>query len=171
MSPEYLDRFGGIGRLYGQLGLERLSKAHVCVVGIGGVGSWSAEALARSGVGVITLIDMDDICVTNTNRQIHTLAYTVGQLKVDAVAERILCINPDCQVNAVMQFVTEKNMHVLIQGYDYVIDCIDSVKRKAALNAQCKRNKIHILTTVAAGGQTESTQIQLTDINNSTNVP
>src|SRR5690554_5817095 len=81
MESAYIDRFGGIGRLYGVIGLERLSQAHVCVVGIGGVGSWAAEALARSGVGAITLIDMDDICVTNTNRQIHTLANTVGQLK------------------------------------------------------------------------------------------
>ncbi|SRR5690554_2136 len=171
MESAYIDRFGGIGRLYGVIGLERLSQAHVCVVGIGGVGSWAAEALARSGVGAITLIDMDDICVTNTNRQIHTLANTVGQLKVDAVAERILGINPDCQVNAVMQFVTEKNMHELIQGYDYVIDCIDSVKSKAALIAHCKRNKIRIVTTGAAGGQIDPTQIQITDINKTTNDP
>lgn len=171
MSPEYLDRFGGIGRLYGQLGLERLSKAHVCVVGIGGVGSWSAEALARSGVGAITLIDMDDICVTNTNRQIHTLTNTIGQLKVDAVAERLLAINPECQVHAVMDFVTEKNMTELIQNFDYVIDCIDSVKSKAALIAHCKRNKIRIVTTGAAGGQIDPTQIQITDLNKTTNDP
>lgn len=171
MSPEYLDRFGGIGRLYGQLGLERLSKAHVCVVGIGGVGSWSAEALARSGVGAITLIDMDDICVTNTNRQIHTLTHTVGQLKVDAVAERILAINPECRVHAVMDYVTEKNMAELIQNFDYVIDCIDSVKSKAALIAHCKRNKIRIVTTGAAGGQIDPTQIQITDLNKTTNDP
>src|SRR5690554_3891951 len=105
MSPEYLDRFGGIGRLYGALGLERLSQARVCVVGIGGVGAWAAEALARSGVGAITLIDMDDICVTNTNRQIHTLTHTIGQLKVEVVGERIQAINPDCNVKTVMDFV------------------------------------------------------------------
>ncbi|MAY00594.1 MAG: tRNA cyclic N6-threonylcarbamoyladenosine(37) synthase TcdA, partial [Oceanospirillaceae bacterium] len=106
MTPAYLDRFGGIGRLYGREGLQRLHDAHVCVVGIGGVGSWAAEALARSGIGAITLIDMDDICVTNTNRQIHALNSTVGQLKTDAVAERLRGINPDCQVDAVMAFVT-----------------------------------------------------------------
>ena len=108
MTPAYLDRFGGIGRLYGREGLQRLHDAHVCVVGIGGVGSWAAEALARSGIGAITLIDMDDICVTNINRQIHALNSTVGQLKTDAVAERLRGINPDCQVDAVMAFVTEK---------------------------------------------------------------
>lgn len=171
MSPEYLDRFGGIGRLYGALGLERLSQAHVCVVGIGGVGSWAAEALARSGVGAITLIDLDDICITNTNRQIHTLNHTVGQLKVDAVAERIAAINPECNVHALMEFVTEKNCHELIQGYDYVIDCIDSVKSKAALIAHCKRQKIRIVTTGAAGGQIDPTQIQVTDLNKTTNDP
>ncbi len=171
MSPEYLDRFGGIGRLYGQLGLERLSKAHVCVVGIGGVGSWAAEALARSGIGAITLIDMDDICVTNTNRQIHTLTNTIGQLKVDAVAERIIAINPECQVKAVMDFVTEKNLHELITNYDYVVDCIDSVKSKAALIAHCKRQKIRVVTTGAAGGQIDPTQIQITDLNKTTNDP
>lgn len=171
MSPAYLDRFGGIGRLYGVLGLERLSKAHVCVVGIGGVGSWAAEALARSGIGAITLIDMDDICVTNTNRQIHTLSNTIGKLKVDAVAERILAINPECQVNAVMQFVTEKNIQELIQNFDYVVDAIDSVKSKAALIAYCKRQKIRIVTTGAAGGQIDPTQIQITDLNKTTNDP
>lgn len=171
MTPEYLDRFGGIGRLYGVLGLERLCVAHVCVVGIGGVGSWAAEALARSGLGAITLIDMDDICVTNTNRQSHALSNTVGQLKVDVVAERILAINPECQVQAKMQFVTEKNMSELIQGFDYVIDCIDSVKSKAALIAHCKRNKIRVVTTGAAGGQIDPSQIQITDLNKTTNDP
>lgn len=172
MSPDYLDRFGGIGRLYGVAGLQRLHDAHVCVVGIGGVGSWAAEALARSGIGAITLIDMDDICVTNTNRQIHALDGEVGKLKVDVVAERIRRINPGCQVTAKMEFVTEKNQHELIHaGFDYVVDCIDSVKSKAALIAHCKRNKIRIVTTGAAGGQTDPTQIQVADLNKTFNDP
>ncbi|MAK90976.1 MAG: tRNA cyclic N6-threonylcarbamoyladenosine(37) synthase TcdA [Oleibacter sp.] len=172
MTPAYLDRFGGIGRLYGREGLQRLHDAHVCVVGIGGVGSWAAEALARSGIGAITLIDMDDICVTNINRQIHALNSTVGQLKTDAVAERLRGINPDCQVDAVMAFVTEKNMSELIHsGFDYIIDCIDSVKSKAALIAHCKRRKIRIVTTGAAGGQIDPTQIQIGDLNKTFNDP
>ncbi|MFY9179101.1 MAG: ThiF family adenylyltransferase, partial [Venatoribacter sp.] len=122
----YLDRFGGIGRLYGVQGLERIAAAHVCVVGIGGVGSWAAEALARSGIGAITLIDMDDICVTNTNRQLHALDGEIGKLKVEVIAERIRRINPDCQVQAVMEFVTENNVAELITpAFSYVIDCID----------------------------------------------
>jgi len=172
VTSQYLDRFGGIGRLYGRDGLQRLHDAHVCVVGIGGVGSWAAEALARSGIGAITLIDMDDICVTNTNRQIHAMKGTVGQLKTDVVAERLRAINPDCDVQPVMAFVTEKNMAELIHpGFDYVIDCIDSVKSKAALIVHCKRNKIRIVTTGAAGGQTDPTQIQIGDLNKTFNDP
>ncbi|WP_419811007.1 tRNA cyclic N6-threonylcarbamoyladenosine(37) synthase TcdA [Bacterioplanoides sp.] len=172
LSRDYLDRFGGIGRLYGADGLLRLQQAHVCVVGIGGVGSWAAEALARSGIGEITLIDMDDICVTNTNRQIHTLNNTVGQLKTDAVAERLKAINPDIVVHSKMAFVTANNQQELIYpGMDYVIDCIDSVKNKAALIAHCKRNKIRIITTGAAGGQSDPTQIQIGDLNKTFNDP
>lgn len=168
----YLDRFGGIGRLYGVQGLERIAAAHVCVVGIGGVGSWAAEALARSGIGAITLIDMDDICVTNTNRQLHALDGEIGKLKVEVIAERIRRINPDCQVQAVMEFVTENNVAELITPtFSYVIDCIDSLKSKAALVAHCKRQKIKIITTGAAGGQLDPTQIQITDLNKTTNDP
>lgn len=172
MTPAYLDRFGGIGRLYGAAGLARLQAAHVCVVGVGGVGSWAAEALARSGIGEITLIDMDDICITNSNRQIHALEGNIGRLKVEALAERIRQINPECRVHALMEFVTEKNQAELIHsGLDYVLDCIDSVKSKAALIAHCKRNKIRIVTTGAAGGQSDPTLIQVADLNKTFNDP
>ncbi|HBS42399.1 MAG TPA: tRNA cyclic N6-threonylcarbamoyladenosine(37) synthase TcdA [Oceanospirillales bacterium] len=172
LTSAYLDRFAGIGRLYGAAGLERLHAAHVCVIGIGGVGSWAAEALARSGIGRITLIDMDDICVSNTNRQIHTLGSTVGQLKTDAVAERIRGINPECEVVSHMAFITANNLGELItDDMDYVVDCIDSVKNKAALIAYCKRRKIRIITTGAAGGQTDPTQIQIGDLNKTFNDP
>ena len=134
--------FGGIARLYGQQGLERLQHAHVAVVGIGGVGSWAAEALVRSGVGEITLIDLDDICVTNTNRQVHTLNNTVGQSKVRVMAERLLAINPECTVHAIEDFVTESNLAELLHTrLDHVLDCIDSLVPKAALISWCKRNK------------------------------
>lgn len=172
LSQGYLDRFSGIGRLYGVQGLQRLQNSHVCVVGIGGVGSWTAEALARSGVGAITLIDMDDICVTNTNRQIQALDSSVGRLKVDVVAERLRAINPDIQLTVHMAFVTANNQHELISpALDYVVDCIDSVKNKAALIAYCKRQKIRIVTTGAAGGQSDPAQVQIADLNKTYNDP
>jgi tRNA A37 threonylcarbamoyladenosine dehydratase len=166
MSDDYLDRFGGIGRLYGVEGLERLHLAHVCIVGIGGVGSWAAEAIARSGVGAITLIDMDDLCVTNTNRQLPAMDGNTGRLKIEVMAERIKAINPECEITCVMDFVTEKNMRTLVHaGFSYVIDCIDSAKSKAALIAHCHINKIRIVVTGAAGGQIDPTQIQIIDVN------
>lgn len=172
VSLGYLDRFAGIGRLYGTVGLQRLQAAHVCVVGIGGVGSWAAEALARSGVGAITLIDMDDICITNSNRQLPAMTSTVGQLKVEAMAQRILDINPECRVQPLMDFVTVQNIETLITTqFDYVVDCIDSVKNKAALLAHCKRHKIRVVTTGAAGGQMDPAQIQVADLNKTNNDP
>ncbi|MFO6424127.1 tRNA cyclic N6-threonylcarbamoyladenosine(37) synthase TcdA [Motilimonas sp. KMU-193] len=158
-------RFGGIARLYGANALQGFKQAHVCVIGIGGVGSWAAEALARSGIGQISLIDMDDICTTNTNRQIHALATTVGQQKIDAMAERIVAINPECQVHCIDDFVSKDNLFELINNdFDYVIDAIDSVRAKAALIAHCKRNKVPIITMGGAGGQIDPTQIQLGDL-------
>lgn len=150
----------------------RLKNAHVCVVGVGGVGTWAAEALVRSGIGAITLIDMDDICITNTNRQVPALDGQVGQLKVDSMAERLKAINPECDITTVMDFVTVKNMQNLIDDrFSYVIDCIDSVKNKAALIAHCKRNKIRIVVTGAAGGQIDPTQISMIDVNKCYNDP
>ena len=136
MKAEYLQRFGGIARLYGQGALGSFSQASVCVVGIGGVGSWAAEALARAGINQITLIDMDDICITNTNRQIHAMQGTVGRLKTEVMAERIRAINPDCEVIEVDDFVTADNLDEHIKReFDYVVDAIDSVKAKVALIA------------------------------------
>ena len=124
-------RFGGIARLYGRDGLARLQAAHVAVVGIGGVGSWAAEALARSGVGEISLFDLDDVCVTNTNRQVHAIEGTVGKAKVEVMAERIRAINPACVVHAVADFVTRETMaEYITEQLDAVIDCIDSVAAK-----------------------------------------
>ncbi|MCO4799351.1 MAG: tRNA cyclic N6-threonylcarbamoyladenosine(37) synthase TcdA [Colwelliaceae bacterium] len=162
---EYQLRFGGIARLYGQTGAQTIQKAHFCVIGIGGVGSWAAEALARNGIGEITLIDLDDICTTNINRQIHALSDTIGDSKVDVMAERIKQINPECKVNCIEDFVTEDNLFDLMsKNYDYVIDAIDSVKIKTAIIAHCKRNKLPLITIGGAGGQTDPSQIQLTDL-------
>ncbi|GHE78872.1 tRNA cyclic N6-threonylcarbamoyladenosine(37) synthase TcdA [Thalassotalea profundi] len=161
----YQERFGGIIRLYGVSAVEKLQQAHFCVIGIGGVGSWVAEALARTGVGQLTLIDLDDICTTNTNRQIHALTSTIGESKVDVMATRIKEINPDCQVNCIEDFVTLDNLAEIIdKKFDYVIDAIDSVNVKTALIAHCKRQKISIMTIGGAGGQTDPSQIQVTDL-------
>nr|WP_086939101.1 tRNA cyclic N6-threonylcarbamoyladenosine(37) synthase TcdA [Thaumasiovibrio occultus] len=164
-SEQYDQRFGGTRRLYGNSEVEILRASHVCVIGIGGVGSWAAEALARSGVGEITLIDMDDVCVTNINRQLHAMTDTVGQSKIEVMAARIAQINPECQVHLIDDFITPENVAEHIDGrYDYVLDAIDSMKPKAALLAHCKRHKYKVITTGGAGGQTDPTQIQIADL-------
>jgi len=161
----YEQRFGGIGRLYGTDALTRLRQAHICVIGIGGVGSWAVEALARSGVGKITMIDMDDICVTNINRQIHALTGNIGQLKTEVMQQRVKLINPECDINVVDDFISAENLSQYLRAeYDYVIDAIDNVKTKAALIAYCKRHKIKIITVGGAGGQTDPSQIQIADL-------
>nr|WP_298140244.1 tRNA cyclic N6-threonylcarbamoyladenosine(37) synthase TcdA [uncultured Pseudomonas sp.] len=165
-------RFAGIARLYGREGAERLAAAHVAVVGIGGVGSWVAEALARSGVGEISLFDLDDVCLSNTNRQLHALDSTIGQAKVEVMASRIRAINPACVVHAVADFVTRETMaEYITEQLDAVVDCIDSVNAKAALIAWCKRRKIQVVTTGGAGGQIDPTQIQVGDLNKTWNDP
>ncbi|WP_263141485.1 tRNA cyclic N6-threonylcarbamoyladenosine(37) synthase TcdA [Pseudomonas sp. RIT-PI-AD] len=165
-------RFGGIARLYGRDGLRRLTQARVAVVGIGGVGSWAAEALARSGVGELALFDLDDVCVSNTNRQAHALQGNVGRAKVEVMAERIRAINPACQVRAVADFVTRESMaEHITEDFDCVLDCIDSVAAKAALIAWCKRRKIQIVTTGGAGGQIDPTQVRVADLNKTFNDP
>ncbi|HIF9232593.1 TPA: tRNA cyclic N6-threonylcarbamoyladenosine(37) synthase TcdA [Photobacterium damselae] len=164
-SDSYNQRFGGTRRLYGNSEVEILRASHVCVIGVGGVGSWAAEALARSGIGEITLIDMDDVCVTNINRQIHAMTGTVGQSKIEVMAQRIALINPECKVNLIDDFITPENLAEYIgPQFDYVLDAIDSMKPKAALLAYCKRHKIKVITTGGAGGQTDPTQIQIADL-------
>lgn len=164
-TEQYQQRFSGTRRLYGTNELQILQNAHICVIGIGGVGSWAVEALARSGIGQLTLIDMDDVCVTNVNRQIHAMTGTIGQSKIDVMANRVKAINPDCQVNLIDDFISEDNIAQYIsKEFDYVLDAIDSIKPKTALIAYCKRNKIKIITTGGAGGQTDPTQIQVADL-------
>ncbi|MEE2025668.1 tRNA cyclic N6-threonylcarbamoyladenosine(37) synthase TcdA [Alkalimonas sp. NCh-2] len=165
-------RFAGIARLYGVKALAHFQQAHVCVIGIGGVGSWAAEALVRSGVGRITLIDLDDICVSNTNRQLHTTCDTIGRDKVAVMAERLRAIWPGCLVNEVSDFISKDNLFELITpDMDYVVDAIDSVAAKVALLAHCKRQKIPVICTGGAGGQLDPTQIQVADLTQTTNDP
>lgn len=173
---DYETRFGGISRLYGNQESNWLQAAHFCVVGIGGVGTWVAEALVRSGIGHITLIDLDDICTTNTNRQIHANSTTIGQAKVDVMAQRLLLINPECQVNCIEDFVTADNLFEVFgtKGqlkFDLVIDAIDSINAKTAMIAHCKRNKLPIVVTGGAGGQIDPSAIQYGDLAKTTHDP
>jgi tRNA threonylcarbamoyladenosine dehydratase len=157
--------FGGTRRLYSELGVKRLSNSKVMIIGVGGVGSWVAEALARSAVGKIVLVDLDDICVTNTNRQAHTLNNTIGQLKVAAMAERIRSINSQCEVVQIVDFINKDNVQQLIsQDLDYVVDAIDNARVKAAIIKYCKRNKIKIITVGGAGAQVDPLKIQVADL-------
>jgi len=162
--PDYERRFGGVERLYGTGALARATAAHVVVVGIGGVGSWAVEALARSGIGRLTLIDLDHLAESNINRQVHALGSTLGAAKVLAMRERVAAINPACVVDPVEEFVDERNPPALIAACDAVIDAIDHVRAKAALIAHCRRAGIRIVTTGAAGGRTDPTRIEVIDL-------
>ncbi len=164
MSPYEL-RFSGIGRLYGQKAWQRFQTSHIAIVGIGGVGSWTAEALARSGVARITLIDLDDVCITNTNRQAHALADTVGREKVAVMAERLRLINPECDVRTMSEFFTAQTAETLLApSYDLVIDAIDSLQNKCLLIASCWQRKIPLVTVGGAGGRQDPTQIRCDDL-------
>lgn len=159
-------RFGGIARLYGAQGLARFRQAHVCVVGVGGVGSWIVEALARSAIGAITMIDLDNLAESNVNRQIHALTDTLGKAKVTALHERIVQINPFCRVTEVEDFLTPDNVAEMIPvgQFDYVIDAIDNVRAKVALIAYCRQHKIPMITSGGAGGQIDPTKIEIRDL-------
>ena len=158
-------RFGGVSRLYGETALRRFEAAHICVVGIGGVGSWAAEALARSAVGKITLIDLDMVAESNVNRQIHALDNEYGKAKVDAMAARIRLINPDCDVRCVEDFVTPDNLQsIFTADFNFVIDAIDQVRVKSAMIAWCKEHQLPIITAGAAGGKLDPTRIEIADL-------
>jgi tRNA threonylcarbamoyladenosine dehydratase len=164
-EADFERRFGGIARLYGNEALQRFRQAHVCVVGIGGVGSWAAEALARSAVGSITLIDLDNVAESNVNRQIQALGDEFGKAKVTAMAERIHDINPQCQVTQIEEFVTPNNLDVMLGGgYDFIIDAIDSARTKAAMIAWCKRRKVKLIVSGGAGGRVDPAQIRMADL-------
>ncbi len=172
MSTDYLRRFAGIGKLYGAQRLDIFANSHVLVIGLGGVGSWAAEALVRSGIGQITLIDMDDICISNTNRQIHTTQATLGQLKTRVMASRLRDIHPHCQITEIDDFITPDNLTDYVRhDVDFVIDGIDSARVKIALIIHCRRQKIPLIVSGGAGGQTDPSQVQCTDITRAFNDP
>ena len=165
MRQDLRERFAGIDRLYGRGAVERLATRHVAVVGLGGVGSWAAEALARTAVGRLTLVDADDLCVSNTNRQLPAVAGQYGRAKVEAMAERCRAINPAIEVEPVASFLTQSNMDELLdRGYDLVVDACDSFRTKVVAIAWCRRRKQPVITVGSAGGRTDPTQVRVRDL-------
>lgn len=172
MDADLQRRFGGLARLYGVDGAARIRSAHVAVVGIGGVGSWTAEALARSGVGHLTLIDLDNVAESNINRQIHALTETVGKAKVEAMRERIAQINPACLVHCIEDFVEPENWpKILPAGVDAVIDACDQVKAKLAMAQWARRNKRLFISVGAAGGKRLAHKVEVDDLSQTTHDP
>ena len=165
-----MERFGGIARLYGDAGLDKFSHSHVCVVGIGGVGSWIVESLARSGIGAITMVDLDEICVSNINRQLHAMDGEIGRQKTTAMAQRIKSINPSCRVECIESFFTARNADsILDHGFDYVIDAIDRVKEKSLLLAGCHQRNTPVFCCGGAGGLRDPSQIICDDLSRAYN--
>jgi tRNA A37 threonylcarbamoyladenosine dehydratase len=164
-SEDYLARFGGFGRLYGAAALERMRSSHICVVGIGGVGSWVVEALARSGVGALTIVDADDVCVTNINRQLPALTDTLGRPKVAVMAERVRLISPSCQVEARAEFYTKSNSdELLAPPFDFVMDCMDRMSIKSHIIHECRRLGRRVLTCGSAGGRRDPSAVRASDL-------
>lgn len=170
LSSDYLDRFSGLARLYGTDALPKMRRSHVAIMGIGGVGSWTAEALARSGVGRITLIDLDDICVTNTNRQLPALHGQIGRPKVTAMAERMRLINPEIFVEETIAFFTPGTVERLLEpAYNCVIDCIDDARLKALLVASCLSRNLPLVVAGGAGGKQNPAAVKVADLAFATN--
>ena len=165
MTKNYEARFGGIRRLFGVNGQERLKQAHVCVVGIGGVGSWAVEALARTGVGAITLVDLDDVCISNVNRQLHAVTGEFGKPKIIVMTQRVLAINPDCHVHALHSLFTKSTAdEILATRYDGLLDAIDSPSLKALLIARSREGGIPVVTTGGAGGRRDPAAVRVEDM-------
>lgn len=165
LDPAWLERFAGVDRLYGAGTVAQLAARRVAVVGMGGVGSWVAEALARSAVGHLTLIDADDLCVSNTNRQLPALAGQYGRVKVEAMAERCRAINPQITVEAIASFVTPSNLEEMLdRGFDLVIDACDSFRSKVTMAAWCRRRKLSLIVVGSAGGRTDPTLVRVRDL-------
>jgi len=161
-------RFTGIEKLYGAAASQDIFSSHVCVIGIGGVGSWVVESLARSGVGALTLIDLDHVSESNINRQIQAMSSTIGQSKIEAMAERIQEINPDCELRLINEHLSNDNIEQLIdREFSYVVDCIDDFRTKAALINYCHGKKQKLLTVGGAGGRIDPSRIQVVDLTRS----
>ncbi|RNF83176.1 tRNA threonylcarbamoyladenosine dehydratase [Montanilutibacter psychrotolerans] len=165
LAASWLERFAGIDRLYGTGSVARFAACRVAVVGMGGVGSWAVEALARTGIGHLTLIDADDICVSNTNRQLPAHDGQYGRAKVEAMAERCRAINPAMSVEVVPSFLTASNLEALLdRDFDLVLDACDSFRSKVELIAWCRRRKLPIVVSGSAGGRTDATLVRVRDL-------
>lgn len=170
--PDYEIRFSAIGRLYGVDGLARIRAAHICVVGLGGVGSWVVEALARSGIGALTIVDMDEVCLSNVNRQIHAMDGTVGRSKASVLAKRVAQIAPECAVTSEEVFFTETSMErLLAPNYDTIIDAIDATKHKCLLIAEARKRRHRLITCGGAGGCIDPSRIKIQDLARTINDP
>jgi tRNA A37 threonylcarbamoyladenosine dehydratase len=164
-KSDYERRFGGVRRLYGEAGIKKLQGSHIVVIGIGGVGSWTAEALARNAIGQITLIDLDNISESNVNRQLHAVDGAFGKAKVSAMHERILSINPHCVVIEIEDFITIENLESLLNFQcDVIVDCIDDAQAKIALADFCKRKQLPLIMAGSAGGRLDPTRAQVADL-------
>jgi tRNA A37 threonylcarbamoyladenosine dehydratase len=172
-DDEYRRRFGGVGRIYGAAGLMRLQAARVAVLGVGGVGSWVVEGLARSAVGSLTLIDLDHVAESNLNRQIQALGATLGQSKVEALAIRIADINPRCRVTLVEEFVDADNVNSLLPegAFDYVVDAMDDKRAKVAVAVHARSINLPLVMVGSAGGQRDATRVQLADLSRTEHDP
>ena len=170
LSDDYVRRFGAVGRLLGRAALERLATAHVCVIGLGGVGSWAVEALARSGVGALTIVDMDEVCVTNINRQLPALTDTVGRPKAVVLAERVAGINPACRVEPLVEYFTKESFErILAPRYDFVVDATDSLQHKLLALWQCRERGLPALTVGASAGKRDGTRVKVADLGDAEN--
>jgi tRNA A37 threonylcarbamoyladenosine dehydratase len=165
MHPTLRERFAGIDRLYGSGAAQRLARSRACVVGLGGVGSWLVEALARSGVGQLTLIDADDVCVSNVNRQLHALDGQFGRPKGDVLAERCRAIHPGIEVEVVPQFLVPANLEALLdRDHGIVLDACDSLRTKLEMTVWCRRRKLPLVVCGSAGGRTDPTLVRVRDL-------
>ena len=171
MTPSELEnyrlhrRFDRMGRLIGDLSMKRLMDSHVMVIGLGGVGSWAAESIVRSGVGEVTVVDFDEICITNTNRQLHALAGLVGQNKAEVMAERLRKVNPQAKVNELVKFYNfETSDEIFARKPDFVIDAIDNVTAKCHLLARCRDLGIPVVASTGSGGKIDPTRVRIADL-------
>ena len=164
-DDEYERRFAGVEKIYGEDAFRQYEHSHVMVIGIGGVGSWAVEALARTGIAELTLIDMDVIAASNINRQLPAMSSTLGREKVEVMAERCYAINPRIKINVVDDYLTPENVKELLANTpDVVLDCIDDVKAKLALMLHCRFNKIRLIVSGGAGGKLDPLKIRVADL-------
>ena len=164
-NDEYDRRFAGVAKIYGEDSFSHYEKSHVMVIGIGGVGSWAVEALARSGVGELSLVDMDVVAASNINRQLPAMSTTLGHEKIAVMAERCHAINPRIKINLIDDYLTPENIKEILAGNpDLILDCIDDVKAKFALMLHCRFNKIPLIVSGGAGGKLDPLKIRVADL-------